>query len=950
MKRHLIELSIPLTTISAQSAREKSIRHGHISTLHIWWARRPLAACRAAIFAALVDAPDDPAERQRLEDLIATIVDWDQVNCRGTATPCPSPAIEEARRIIREQWGGEAPRVLDMFAGGGAIPLEALRLGCEAHALELNPVAYLILLCTLVYPQRYAKGVPGPAQPPEQAHLPGVEPQVQQMRLELKADAGDRTLAGDVERWGKWVLERARKEIGRFYEDPNGKTVVAYLWARTARCPNPACGAEMPLVRQWWLSKKPNKKIALKPVVYRRDDHGGGDCRGDHGIGDRRGDLQVAPTGPPTLTFQVVEGDKIDFDPSQGTMRRGSVTCPFCGQTADAGYLRSEGKAGRLGQMMMAVVLAGPKGKTYRPATDADRRAYAEAEAALDGGGAAPLRPYRAGDGLSLVPDEPLPPPGTLGFRVNLYGLTRWGDLFNGRQALALVTFSRQVRAVYDRVLAESGDAEYARAVVTYLALALDRQANQCTSLCRWHNTGEKLEGLFARQAIPMVWDYAEVNPFSGSTGDWLGALDWVREVIEHCTNGGNSPGVVHQGTATRLPYPDDHFHAVVTDPPYYDAVPYADLSDFFYVWLKRTVGDLYPEVFRTPQTPKAAEIIQEPARHDRDQEKAKAFYEAQMTAAFREAARVLRPDGTFVVVFAHKTTAAWETLVSGLLNAGLVVTASWPLHTEMAARLRARESAALASSIFLVCRKRGEAQEGYFGEVRRELGTRIRERLDFFWEKGIRGADFFISGIGPAVEVFGRYTAVRRLSGEEVTIGQMLDLVQEIVADYALSRILHDGRVGHVDPATRFYVLWRWAYGASRVPFDDGRKLAQAQGAEVDELMARLKILKKRGENVELLGPRRRAGEERLGEAGPGGQPAPLIDVLHRACLLWNAGDRAGLAEFLSRSGHAQDESFWTVAQALSEILPEGDKEKQMLQGLLGSKERVMTTQARLL
>lgn len=282
--------------------------------------------------------------------------------------------------------------------------------------------------------------------------------------------------------------------------------------------------------------------------------------------------------------------------------------------------------------------------------------------------------------------------------------------------------------------------------------------------------------------------------------------------------------------------------------------------------------------------------------------------------------------------------------MISSLLEAGLVVNASWPLYTERPGRARSQASAALASSIFLICRKRAEAREGYFSEVRQELQERIQERLDFFWEKGIRGADFFISAIGPAVEVFGRYTAVRRLSGETVSVGELLDLVQEIVTNYALRQILHDGRVGHVDPATRFYVLWRWAYGGGKVPFDDARKLAQAQGAEVEELMARLKILQKRGENVELLGPRQRAKDENLGETGPSGRPMPLVDVLHRACLLWNQGDRPGLTEFLARSGYARDESLWTVAQALSEILPEGDKEKQMLQGLLGSKERVVT------
>jgi putative DNA methylase len=898
-----------LEDISRESAREKSIRHGHISTLHIWWARRPLAACRAAVFAALVNAPDDPAERERLEKLIATIVDWDQVKDGN------SPAIEEAQRVIREQWGEETPRVLDMFAGGGAIPLEALRLGCEAHALELNPVAYLILLCTLVYPQKYGR-VSESANRRIAEHatrntqyasrLPGMEQIV---------EASGNPLADDVRYWGQRVLEETRKEIGHFYEDPDGDTVVAYLWARTARCPNPACGGQMPLVRQWWLARRgKRKRVALKPVVDRERNE---------------------------VTFEVVQGDQIDFDPGEGTMRHGSVTCLFCGQTTDAGYLRSEGKAGRLGQMPLAVVLTRPGklGKAYRTVTDADRRNYAAAEATLE------RIQANASEGLSPVPDEPIPTTELRRLSVPLYGMDRWGKLFNTRQALTLVIFSRKVHAVYNEVARETGNDEYARSVTTYLALVLNSIVDRNSSLCVWRSDSEDIGHTFGRQALPMVWDYAETNPASGSTGSWEAALDKTLRVIRHCAAFSCRLAVVHQGTAQRLLYPDGCFHAVVTDPPYYDSVPYSHLADFFYVWLKRTVGNLYPDVFRTPLTPKKPEIVQDRPHTLSTSTKDAAFYEREMTKAFREAARVLEAEGTFVIVFAHKTTAAWETLVSSLLSAGLVVTASWPLHTEMQGRLVAMGTAALASSIFLVCRKRVEAHGGYFNDVRQELQERIQERLEFFWRQGIRGADFFISGIGPAVEVFGRYTAVRRLSGEEVTVGQLLDLVQEIVADYALARILHDGRVGHVDPATRFYVLWRWAYGAARVHFDDARKLAQAQGAEVGALMSQLGLLKKRGENVELLGPRRRAQVkgEHLGEAGPGGQPAPLIDVLHRACLLWNQGDRPGLAEFLSRSGYARDESFWTVAQALSEILPEGDKEKQMLQGLLGSKERVV-------
>ncbi|MBN1136862.1 MAG: DUF1156 domain-containing protein [Anaerolineae bacterium] len=906
--KRLIEHSLPLDAISAQSAREKSIRHGHISTLHIWWARRPLAACRAAVFSALVDAPDDPAERERLEKLIITIVDWDQVKAGN------SPAIEQARRIIQEQWGDETPRVLDMFAGGGAIPLEALRLGCEAHALDLNPVAYLLLLCTLVYPQRYAEGVPGSARAPEQGHLPSMEPTARQLRMEgLDAPPAERTLADDVRRWGEWVLEEARQEIGQFYEDPDGGTVVAYLWARTARCPNPACGAEMPLVRQWWLARRgKRKRVALKPIVDRAENE---------------------------ITFEVVRGDEIDFDPGEGTMRRGSVTCLCCGQTADANYLRREGKAGRLGEMPMGVVLTKPGelGKAYRPVTDIDHKNYAAARNALQNLKAA------AKDGSNPLPSEPIPTTELRRLSVPLYGMDTWGKLFNARQALAVITFSKQVQQVYSRVVAETQDPDYAQALVTYLALAVDRLADYLSTGTRWRTTVEAMAGTFGRQALAMVWDYPELNPLGDISG-WDSSLGWIEQVIRHCAAASSHAGNVKQGTATRLPYPDNHFDAVITDPPYYDAVPYSHLADFFYVWLKRILGDVHPDVFRTPLTPKGPEIVQDRPHSLSSSTKNESFYEHEMTRAFREAARVLKPRGLFVVVFAHKSTAAWETLISSLLNSGLVVTASWPLHTERPGRMIAYETAALASSIFLVCRKHAEARDGYFDAVRGELQARIRERLDFFWEQGIRGADFFISAIGPAVEVFGRYTAVRRLSGQEVTVGELLDLVQQIVADYALSRILHNGSVGHVDPVTRFYVLWRWSYAGASVPFDDARKLAQAQGAEVDELMSRLGILKKRGENVDLLGPRQRSKDEDLGEPGPGGRPVPLIDVLHRACLLWNQGDRTGLAEFLGRTGHASDEAFWSLAQDLSDVLPEGDKEKQMLQGLVGNKERVVS------
>lgn len=905
--RRLIEVNLPLVEISAQSSREKSIRHGHISTLHIWWARRPLAACRAAVFATLIDAPEDEAEREKLEDLIATIVDWDQVK-EGN-----SPKIEEAKALIREQFDGRAPRVLDPFAGGGAIPLEAQRLGCETHAVELNPVAHLIELCTLVYPQKYADGVPGPARPPEQAHLPRMGPEGKQLRMEgMDHPSGERTLAGDVERWGNWVLEEARKEIGHFYENPVGDdTIVAYLWARTVRCPNPACGATIPLIKQFWLRRKRGKtKVAIKPVV-------------DHEAKE--------------VSFEVVRGKEIDFDPSAGTSSRGSARCLVCGQVADVKYVRAEGQAGRMGQTPLAVITTAGygEGKDYRPFTPQDVAQFETARAQLE-----ELEAKHNGQ-LSLVPDEPIPlMSGT--FNVPIYGLDRWGQLFNPRQALALITFASKVKETCSSILAETGDPDYARVVSTYLGLVVDRLADYNSTVCTWHNTRETLGHTFTRQALPMTWDYVDVNPFSGSTGDWTGALDWVIRVIAHCTQTDGQPADARQGTVTRLNYPEDHFDAIITDPPYYNAVPYADLSDFFYVWLKRSVGDLYPDLFRSPLAPKSAEIVEmrswDPARYAHKNED---FYQSEMTRAFEEVYRVLKPGGRCAVMFAHKTTSAWETLIVGLLQAGLVTTASWPLHTEMGTRLRAHSSAALASSILLICRKRDpQAGVGYYDDVRRQLEARIRERLDFFWEQGIRGSDFFISAIGPALEVFGRSAEVRRLSGELVTVDQFLTQVRAIVTDYALAQVLGDGGVGVIDPVTRFYVLWRWAYGSNQIPFNDGQLLAQALGAEIDDLMHRTNLLRGRT-NLTLRGPKDRGRTKDLGEP-QGGMPAPLIDVVQRACLLWEQGERVALSEFLDRALLGREEAFWSVAQSLSEILPEGDKEKQLLHGLLVSQDRL--------
>jgi len=577
-------------------------------------------------------------------------------------------------------------------------------------------------------------------------------------------------------------------------------------------------------------------------------------------------------------------------------------------------------------------VLHHPKraGKSYRLPTARDLEAYRAAETALEKKSAE----LREKWGMEPVPDEPLPPVETLGFRVQRYGLTRWGDLFNPRQQLALITFADKVRQAHAQMLAQGSDPEFAKAVVTYLAFAVNKVATYLCALTRWRPDVLSFERAFDRQALPMVWDYGEVNPLSEVRGGW--DLQGISEVLAHLTgiSPANSqppiPTVTH-GSATALPWPDNYFDAVLTDPPYYDNVPYSDLSDFFYVWLKRTIGDLYPDLFATPLTPKSEEMVADASKAG-GMENAMRRFENMLTQAFREIHRVLKPNGIAVIVFAHKTTEAWETVITSLLDAGLYMTASWPIHTEMQARLRAQESAALASSIYMVCRKRTTEEIGDYTRVRREIEARVRERLAQFWEEGIRGADFFMSAIGPAVEVFGRYARVEKLSGEEVTVAELLEYVRKVVAEFALERILQGAELSGVDPLTRFYLLWRWTYNHARVRFDEARKLAAGAGIELTDHWGPGGLVAKDGEHVRVRSPMERAKDPRFAART---EFQTMVDAMHRAAALWSENRIAELREHLAAT-YGENETFWQVVQAASEVLPEGDKERQILQGLL--------------
>jgi len=935
--RRLIEDYIPIEAISGEARREKSIRKGHISTLHLWWARRPLVAARAALHGALVPAPDKD-EAKAAAEFVAEL-------CKCQSGP---ETINAARRrvlqahaerlttemgrlvTVEDIEAGRAPRprVLDMFAGGGSIPLEALRLGCEAYALDLNPVAHIIELCTLVYPQQF--GTPDPT---------------------ARGSAPDGTWAGlakEVEHWGHWVLDRVRADIGDLYPaipDPTYRpdraeggaqltmdlavhetrgsyhrrggmlTPVAYLWTRTVRCKNPACGAAVPLARQTWLVNTLRRHTALRIDV--------------DGCRQEAQERKVA--------YRVVEAataEDLGSQPATGS-RGGNVACPFCGTVADNAYVKAEGMAGNVGIQPMAVVCTKPRqkkagqkeavqtGKVYlevdqvpTPCWPDDKLALEriqriEAQTAMDLAG--PITP----------PQEPLPPRGSLGFRVQPYGLVRWADLFTGRQLLSLLSLTHGARSAYATMTSQGYDEEHAKVVTTYLSLLCSRTADWNSTLTHWTPQGEKLGPTFTRMALPMVWDFVEINPLEKVSGSASEALRRMCEAISAVVGVGRVAGRVSRGSAAVLPFENAMFDAIITDPPYYDNLPYSDMADFFYVWLKRSIGFLYPDSFSSLLSPKKQEAIMDPGRHNRDQDAAKRFYEDLMARAFAEAGRTLKPGAPLVIVYAHKTTMGWVTLVNALREAGFTVTEAWPLDTERPGRPRANQSAALSSSIFLVARRRDRDDIGsYERDVQPDLRRIIRERVDRLWSQGVTGADLVIACVGAGLRAFTRYARVEYANGEPVAADSFLAEVEGEVLETLLEKLFGVSRAGvsSVDRVTRFYVLWRYAYRHATLDAGEAIVFAYPQRVELDgpgglssgsnplvekqKGMYRLRDFTERGRDPDLGLPQ-------------GAELAPTIDVLHR--LLWLVENRPGeIGKYLD-DARPDVERLRVVAQTLA-------------------------------
>ena len=1023
----IVEWAFPLRQVSLDSVHEKNVRHGHISTLHIWPARRPLAASRAVLLATLLKDSGTEEERQgvlrRMAGRVVGTKDGEDVSgnrekqwsttggiCRWGREG--GPALDELRKAIMDGFEGRTPRILDPFAGGGAIPLEGQRLGAQVVASDLSPTAWFVLRCTLYYPrivagQRLslpsfvrtnhdfveaflkARGYRGaklldnvnrtwrPAgeRPEREASLPRTPSPV------LEAD-----LAWHVRAWARRVMERVRVDLTNRYPtyaefesvakgggrsqhvreakrleyrprqllDPGmgsheavaqlnerfsstyltvpdnprwvAKPVVAYLWARTVACPN--CRAIVPLLKTRWLCRKGGKRAWLGTQKQANGSYhvygtGGGVSMTEDGL---RGVHDERDVGGPTT--------------GSGTMSRTGVTCPDCSAVLTMADLRREGSAGRLGATMTAVVVDGQKGKEYRAPTPEEIEATRVTEEDLQ----------HVWDGIPFgLPNDPTPAEGSLGIRTTRYGFTAWRSLFTNRQLLTLGMLVREIRSCREE-LAEYPE-QWQEALVTYLACSLSKLVGYSSAFCQWINTLEAVGQTFSRFALSMIWDFCEVNPMSARTGGFAAMTEWVArylDLAEEAVANAPIPKVLRQ-SAVSLTASED-FDVICTDPPYYDAIPYSDLMDFFHVWLRRTLHELSPEideVFAEPLGPKwdneadDGELIDDASRFDGDRATSKQVYEDGMFRALKRFCDALRNDGRLVLVFANKSPDAWETLVSALIRAGFVVTASWPIQTERQSRLRSVASAALSSSIWIVCRKRpARAKPGWDHKVLAEMEEKITQRLRDFWDAGIRGPDFVWAATGPALEAFSKHPVVKLADapGERLKVAEFLRHVRRMVVGFVVSRLLkrEGGATDDLDDVTTYYLLHRNDFGAEKAPAGACILYSLSCNVADSELAGRLDVLERGGSGADLcLKPWHRRKGRKLGEPDADGRGPPLVDCMHKVMQLWKTGEQRQVDAYLGRRGLWRHELFARVVQAVIELAKEGSEERAVLESL---------------
>ena len=880
MNRRLIGESLPLKLISEESAKEKNITSNQISSIHQWFARRPLTSSRATAYASLIDPPSDKETAMRIAKTLNDLSTYDNRNNLNV--------IEQARQDILESNGGVPPKVLDPFGGGGAIPLECIRLGCETYSNDYNPVAYMIQKCTLEYPLKYGKVSSG--NKPENSKL--IE---------------------DIKKWSEWMMSEAYEEIGQYFPKTGISATSVYLWARTIPCQNPRCGATIPLINSYELDRK--NGISLYPIIRKKS-------VSFRIIGGRYGDV---PDG---------------YDAKSGTSERNYVTCPCCHMTVKPSdtnrLLRKDPNA----EQMIAVVERPHKGgRTFRKTTARDIRTYDSCREKLDEVRRTFINKYE----IDPIPTEIIETPTGEEFepekpywsfnRASMAGQTKWEYLYNIRQKLTIVTLLHKIRQAYYLVLKETNDEEYAKCITCYLGILLDRLVEHHSSkLCRWvAGRGEVLSGLTGAVIKKIVY-YAEVNPFDKSS--MLRVTETVCggviQVIKTC---GKHAEKITCSSATKLDYPDEHFNAVFTDPPYYDFVPYSDFSDFYYVWLKRSIGNLFPTIFRTNLSSKRQELVAnenvirgisfDGVQQEELNIKTKKYYEEGMATAISEMYRVLKPDGILTLVYTHTSLDGWETLIKAIRKSGFVITAAWPLSTETQSRMTALNTASVQSSIYMVGRKWKRGKTGFYTDVKREMFANLGNKLDEFGGEMSR-TDYFISAIGFALEWFTKYDEVVDDSGDAISVCRMLEDIRQFTIEHKMQQIL-DARLS-VSGLTRLYILYRWMYGNGKAQYDSARKLLQGCGVDMEK---HKNIIRKTKGYVQLLDPFERGDPDDIKED-------ELIDVLHKAVLLRDANRKDECRQLLNRHGYEGNESFYKTVEAIVNVQERDTQETKRLKAFI--------------
>lgn len=995
--KYLIEVAMPVREVSAESVRDKSIRHGHISTLHLWWARRPLPVCRAVVFASLVPDPDDqncptvfqqavdqllgaqnvPSPYTPYEDIPYTsgddkvpdtrrnrlltfigkysdtfianekagkatpsgqqisehsLIKWDNKNNekilgiarkliwvahnarKGEVTTLltdfdchyqdiktaerdlyqtpdrhletPANAAKEAGlKTAIDAFLDRMPRVFDPFAGGGAIPLEAARLGCRTFGNDINPVAHIIQRGSLEFPQRYGKPITYTKAEFEKLYGADTYLTMQQNGQVKQNETVQLTnrLSHDVAFYAKRLLKEAEAAVGQYYPTINGRKPIAYYWTRVGTCANPSCRAEVPLLKQFYLCNKPGKQVYLKPIITGKQ-----------------------------IDFVVREGS---YEGEGYVVNRKNMQCPVCGNTTTNAELKRQFLAKTYTERLLAVIEGSDEGKAYRLPTDAEKALVANLP-----------KP-------TLTLPEQLAVGNTKQFDLCPWGFTAVGDMFSNRQLLSLQTLVEQL----GKLKQEWGGngpflnlTDYQKAVLAYLGIWIDKYSDYNNMFCTWTPGAEQLSHLFARQAIPMVFDYPEGNAFSATGGSPLNMLDWIVRYIDieslnfnpvECKNA--SSGDVYQ-------FSEKYLTSVITDPPYYDAIAYADLSDFFYAWLKRTLGDVFPMTFALPQTPKAEECTALRHHHQGSVENAKQHFEGKLQQIF--SAIEQQTTGVVSIMFAHQSTTAWTTLCRSVLNAKMNLTGSWVLDSERNVGVK-QGKAFLDSSITVSCRPTGKTGIGEFRDVKRDIEKAVRDEVRTLTALGFRGADLLTACFGQTVSVFGQYKLVEKPNGDQVTVAELLELARES----AFNAIVNDI---NTDEYTRFYLAWLQLNGFAEADHDDVRRLVQMSlSVNVADIEGHNLLIQNGNHQTLATGSDRTFTGRAIGQQ----DDSPMIDKLHHAMFRWAGDDRRSLVQYVGQVAPTPEDPFWRVLASLFELLPRSTADHRAAEGLLSGKDSLL-------